>query len=546
MGLSGIAPVVGARVADAALEALPEIELGSRSITELFRSGLGEVERTLPGYLPGQRWFSGKEHAIEGATVRGLTPIKDDLATRGHLAMVDVRYADGAAPQLYAHAMTAVPRATVRDASELLGPMARVHAAEGEFVLTDAMGDRSFVDAFTDMMRGNKFQMSERGETVAGTSATPLHDVLPREGRGLALDVLPQHSSNTNVKVTATNDASAMLKLVRLHDAELVPGTPTGALDVWKGEHLTRVGFEATPNVLGSIDHYGSEGLPRTVATLTEFAPNEGDTWTHALEQVDGVLGAARTSGAESREVRMGIRQYAKAARNHGVRLGQMHTAFASGGEGSEFRAVRPDMWRSGEQFDTLRGSAASAMAKLRASGMPLPSGRTVDELETALGQRIDDIAARGERSEPAFLIHTHGDYHLGQMLKVGDDVKIVDLEGAPSAPIAERWERTDALTDVARQRSSYEYAGAQGLAALGERGASAAELDALRPVAERFSTSARDAFMEGYGEATQGQRFVPSARDMPAALDLQDLTNAVYETGYELGSRGPDWARIP
>ncbi|MCW2923020.1 MAG: hypothetical protein JWM98_424, partial [Thermoleophilia bacterium] len=42
------------------------------------------------------------------------------------------------------------------------------------------------------------------------------------------------------------------------------------------------------------------------------------------------------------------------------------------------------------------------------------------------------------------------------------------------------------------------------------------------------------------------GQRFVPSARDMPAALDLQDLTNAVYETGYELGSRGPDWARIP
>ncbi|MBC7460572.1 MAG: hypothetical protein H7287_04355, partial [Thermoleophilia bacterium] len=42
---------------------------------------------------------------------------------------------------------------------------------------------------------------------------------------------------------------------------------------------------------------------------------------------------------------------------------------------------------------------------------------------------------------------------------------------------------------------------------------------------------------------ATKGQRFVPS--NMKAALDEAELSNALYETKYELGSR-PDWVSIP
>src|SRR5205085_704339 len=54
--------------------------------------------------------------------------------------------------------------------------------------------------------------------------------------------------------------------------------------------------------------------------------------------------------------------------------------------------------------------------------------------------------------------IRHHGDFHLGQMLIVKDDVFIIDFEGEPRRSLAERREKAPAARDVAGLIRSIDY----------------------------------------------------------------------------------------
>jgi predicted trehalose synthase len=169
--------------------------------------------------------------------------------------------------------------------------------------------------------------------------------------------------------------------------------------------------------------------------------------------------------------------------------------------------------------------------------------GSDADRIAAVLDDRVDEMAQAVDELVPIDAIHTHGDFHLGQMLRTGDDVQLIDLEGAPALPMAERWQRTIALGDVARQRSSYDYAGTQALRDAVEARPELA--DTLQPVAERWTRQAQDAFLTGWLDATRDQRFRHARVELAPELRQAELANALYETKYELGSR-PDWVDIP
>jgi predicted trehalose synthase len=53
-------------------------------------------------------------------------------------------------------------------------------------------------------------------------------------------------------------------------------------------------------------------------------------------------------------------------------------------------------------------------------------------------------------------------------------------------------------------------------------------------------------AFLRGYLEAAAGGRFLPAEREeLSFLLQMHLVEKAIYEIGYELGSR-KDWVRIP
>jgi maltose alpha-D-glucosyltransferase/alpha-amylase len=140
--------------------------------------------------------------------------------------------------------------------------------------------------------------------------------------------------------------------------------------------------------------------------------------------------------------------------------------------------------------------------------------------------------------------IRCHGDYHLGQVLVTEGDVVIIDFEGEPARPLAERREKSSPLRDVAGMVRSFSYAALTGLAAATQTRPE--DFERLAPWADLWETWIGAVFLRAYLTATQGAPFVPAdTGDLDALLNAFMVDKALYELGYELNNR-PDWVHIP
>jgi maltose alpha-D-glucosyltransferase/alpha-amylase len=140
--------------------------------------------------------------------------------------------------------------------------------------------------------------------------------------------------------------------------------------------------------------------------------------------------------------------------------------------------------------------------------------------------------------------IRCHGDYHLGQVLINEGDVVIIDFEGEPARPLAERRAPCSPLRDVAGMLRSFSYAALTGLGAATQ--ARPEDVERLAPWADLWETWVSAAFLRAYLAATRGAAFLPpSTDDFDALLQVFLVDKALYELAYELNSR-PDWVHIP
>lgn len=130
-----------------------------------------------------------------------------------------------------------------------------------------------------------------------------------------------------------------------------------------------------------------------------------------------------------------------------------------------------------------------------------------------------------------------HGDLHLGQTLRTSRGWKLVDFEGEPAKPLAERMLPDSPWRDVAGMLRSFDYA-----ARSVQRDMEVPE-DALGQLVYRGTEWVhrnREAFLAGYAEAT-----APLTDDDIAMIEAYELDKAVYEVGYEARNR-PTWIDIP
>ncbi len=129
-------------------------------------------------------------------------------------------------------------------------------------------------------------------------------------------------------------------------------------------------------------------------------------------------------------------------------------------------------------------------------------------------------------------------------MLITEGDVVILDFEGEPARPLAERRRKCSPLRDVAGMLRSFSYAA---LTAVGAATQTRPE-DARRltPWATLWETWVSAAFLRAYLAATRGAAFLPSRQPtLEILLQAYVVDKALYELGYELNNR-PEWVHIP
>ncbi|GGU14901.1 maltokinase N-terminal cap-like domain-containing protein [Streptomyces violascens] len=117
-----------------------------------------------------------------------------------------------------------------------------------------------------------------------------------------------------------------------------------------------------------------------------------------------------------------------------------------------------------------------------------------------------------------------HGDLHLGQALCPADGSwSVIDFEGEPARPLAERRRPQPPVRDVAGMLRSFDYASCS-----------------ARPPNPGWATDCRAAYCAGYA-ARSGS----DPRESPELLRAYETDKAVYEVLYEARHR-PDWLPVP
>jgi maltose alpha-D-glucosyltransferase/alpha-amylase len=156
-------------------------------------------------------------------------------------------------------------------------------------------------------------------------------------------------------------------------------------------------------------------------------------------------------------------------------------------------------------------------------------------------------LAILREYPVSAVRIRHHGDFHLGQVLFTGNDFMIIDFEGEPARPLAERRMKTLAMRDVAGMIRSFQYAA---YAALFGRvpglSVDSNSAEAIESWADYWTAIVSAEYLTGYRSAASGAAFMPSGvEEQRMILDAFLLQKALYEVSYELNNR-PTWVGIP
>jgi maltose alpha-D-glucosyltransferase/alpha-amylase len=140
------------------------------------------------------------------------------------------------------------------------------------------------------------------------------------------------------------------------------------------------------------------------------------------------------------------------------------------------------------------------------------------------------------DRPLSGFRIRGHGDYHLRQVLRTGDDVVIVDFEGEPDRYLEERRLRSSPLRDVACLLHSYRAATRAALLHLRETGVSPEDDATLDALAQTWYRWVGAAFLDAYQRGTGMEAILPaSAEERALLIDALVLEKAIYELGYTL-----------
>jgi maltose alpha-D-glucosyltransferase/alpha-amylase len=490
-------------------------------------------QSVLPLYLESQRWFAAKGETIKRARLADHAVWQ--AGRRSWLiARLDIEGAtERAEPAKYflplALAWEDEDEALVR----ALAPatLARVRQQANVGVLADAAADEAFCRALVEAIGAGQELATAQGK-VRFVRTHAFAELAGDATAGLPVGRPQAQSSNTVV----TLGRRLFLKIYR----QLRDGVNP---EVEIGRFLTDVvRFPNCVPVAGAIEYAAADGTPMTLALLQAYVGNQGDGWTLTLNYLERFLEDRRTAADPPLKDVHGA--YLALVHTLGVRTAELHLALAAR-TGDPAFDPEPVAAQDGVAWkNRVRDEAVATLdlVERRREQLPPP---VRDEAQALLDRR-DELIARIDACAVAAVgsvkIRYHGDYHLGQVLLANNDFVIIDFEGEPARPVAERRRKHSPLRDVAGMLRSFNYAQTSALARVAQTEGDAAR---LAPLAAAWETDVRRVFLGAYADTVRGGQRVASLEETGGLIELFEIEKALYELRYEIDHR-PDWIRTP
>ncbi|MFF0204694.1 maltokinase [Streptomyces sp. NPDC005017] len=434
---------------------------------------LASLDPLLRAWLPRQRWFAGKGRPVTGLSLVAATELLPPDGPLGLYHLI-VRVHQSGLPGERPHPGDSYQ--FLIGAREALPP--RLAPALIGHVPTGPLAGRTVYDALYDPRPADVLLEALRTRARVG--------VLRFEGdpgqeirSGLVPRLVTSEQSNSSVVYGDT----FILKVLR----RVVPGVnPDLELPLaLSGEGCARVPAP-TAWIRAELDDEAY-----VLGVLQPFVQGAADGWELALSR----LAKGEDFTAEAHAL--------------GRATAEVHTALA--------RAL-PTVTLGRAQLEPL---VASMREHLDAAAQAVPALRPyVPGLRSA----FDALTVRSAAGHTWTAQRIHGDLHLGQCLRSASGRwSLIDFEGEPAKPLAERRMPQPTVRDVAGMLRSFDYAA-----------------HSASPPAPDWTRTCRDAYCAGYAEASGSD-----PRGESVLLRAYETDKAVYEVVYEARHR-PDWLPVP
>jgi maltokinase len=446
-----------------------------------------DFDAQLLHYMSDQRWFAGKGGVSSiGEIVRlpWIATTDDEPRVRAELVTV---ITDGVA-QVYN-----VPIVYYEAEPER---MAHAHIGRyddpdhGSLFAYDALHDRHAIGALV------------RGFVESDQSGGIEHGVLsPVEiDTDMPSVMLTGEQSNTSLVL----GEDLLLKVFR----KVMQGRNP---DIEVHEALTRAESAEIAALRGWIATVPADGAAAgyDLAMLQDFLRSGADGWEYARASVRDLMMEADLHADEVGG------DFAAEAERLGVTVARLHDDLA--------RALETDVWKAPELAELAE----------RLHQRLLEAAEAAPELASHVAALGAAYGALATLDTPVNVQRIHGDLHLGQSLRTISGWVIIDFEGEPAKPLAERRALDSPLRDVAGMLRSFDYA-AYSMVLPAEM--SSQQHHRVDEWAERNRTAFLDGYASSHGD---------DPRAHAVLLRAYEIDKAAYEVVYEKRNR-PGWVSIP
>ncbi|GHF11709.1 maltokinase N-terminal cap-like domain-containing protein [Streptomyces griseoluteus] len=434
---------------------------------------LESLDPLLREWLPRQRWFAGKGRAVTGFDLVAATEL---LPPEGRLGLYHLLLRVHQPPVPGAPAQPGDCYQLLIGVREALPP--RLAPALIGHVVDGPLDGRTVYDALYDPRPAEVLLEALRTGARVGAlrfERDPAHEIRDQ----LVARLMTAEQSNSSVVYGDT----FILKLLRRVTAGINP-------DLELPLALAREGCARVPAPVAWL-RADLDTEPYVLAVLQPFMNGATDGWELALREL--------AKGGD----------FTHEARALGRATAEVHTALA--------RAL-PTVTLGHAQLELLAGGMTERLA---AAVQAVPALRPY---ETGLRSAFEALADLAREGQTWTAQRVHGDLHLGQCLRSpGDGWSLIDFEGEPSRPLAERRMPQPAVRDIAGMLRSFDYAA-----------------HSAKTPAPDWAHACRAAYCTGYAEVTGRD-----PRTDPVMLRAYETDKAIYEVVYEARHR-PEWLAVP